>query len=73
MVTGQVLSPQMLEQLITAGEFTTNFSAAIRKFGTKFIAVRPVPENCQAIMYSLVDPNERIEPDICYVSKPKNL
>lgn len=73
MVTGQVLSQSMLEQLIAQKNFATNLPAAIRKFGTHFIAVRPVPPSCIQSIYELKDPDERIEENICYVPKPDTL
>jgi len=58
MVTGQVLSSSMLHQLIVERQFATNFPSAVRLFGTKFIAVRPVPESCMQIMVELADPDD---------------
>lgn len=72
MVTGKILSTSVVEEKILSGEFATNFSSAIRKFGTRFIAVHPVPEGCQRYIAELADPNERVEPDTCYVLRPDN-
>lgn len=73
MVTGQILSPSLLQQMIYEKKFATNFQSAIRLFGTQFVAVRPVPESCKDALYELADPDEIIEANTCYVPKPEML
>lgn len=73
MFTGQKLSLVMLEQLVSAGEFATNFPSAYRKFGTKFIPVRPIPPSCLPYISKLNDPGEQVEENICYVPVPDKL
>ncbi len=73
MVTGKILSTSVVEEKILSGEFATNFSSAIRKFGTRFIAVRPVPESCRRYLYELADPDERVEPNTCYVLRQEDV
>lgn len=73
MVTGSVLSTSMVLKIIREGDVATNFSQAIRKFGTKFIAIHPIPCECKEDLYKNADPHERIEPDTCYVKTPDSI
>lgn len=70
MVTGKILSSKMVEKSILEGEFATNFAEAIRKFGTAFVAVHPLPSDCLQALQENADPTERWEENTCYVKMP---